>query len=633
MRLLAILPIATGPALADPLDIFVGPVLERQADDLVTNGLGIAGLAADADLDPTDPEDLQTMLLKSSGRAEVGYGRTYGPNIDPATEAERDAVLPAGREFRALVRTGPGVSVALLQVPDSFDPAAPCMVGISTAGTSDPLVEMNGHGFWGFMHGCAVVWSDKGAGSGAFDLASGRAVALDGTSVDAAGNAPVKFTLAADEIAAAREAGLGDRVAYKWANAGWSNEEYAGDALLNALHFGFETLDRLYDAPINPGNTVVIATGHSGGGGGAIQAAERDIDGLIDGVVARAPQTQTFPSERIAITAGGETKRATARNLADYFAVADLYRICALGALPDDPAHGWIANVADRCTGLAEKGLVSGETTEAQAADALAKLTEYGFSDAIEPFLGATALFELYTYGLVSQYGGFTLAEHLCNYSIGAVSEGKSVATPPETAAQLGFIARSGKPDRKAVDLLNDADPSGPHSSRGSTSASTGRADYNLDGALCLLDAARSPRVVNTVARLLMDGDLHGKPTIIVQGAGDEVLPADMVARPYVGLNSIVEGEASRLRYIDLPNAMHGDPYLKFGETMVPWGLYHIRALELMWNTLTEDAPLPPHQVVRARVENGEAVLPPIAMDPAPADRIIVENGHLTIPQ
>jgi hydroxybutyrate-dimer hydrolase len=639
-------------------DIVIGPVVHRtydgEKDDLLTAGLGIDNLVSKkvtvSYSDPLRPtaNEIRRQLLAVTDAPYNGFGKTYGPNIDPSTERRAEgAAKLAGDEYRAYVRTGQGYSTALVQIPSTFSTSKPCILAISTAGTSDVLMELNKFGYWGLVRGCAVAWSDKGAGAGVEILKDAMALNIEGL-LQATDNAAEHAKFVTSISSADRQklvAGRLGRVAYKWAHAGWSNEEYAGDALLNTIRFSFGILNshlKLQANTINPGNTIVIASGHSGGGGGAIQAGERDTEGLIDGIVARAPQTQTFASDRISITSKGETVRATAKNLADYFSFADLYRACAILALPNDPARQKLVQAGDRCSSLASAGLLKSVGTEAQAQEALEKLHSFGFAPELDPFIGGTALFEMYTYGLVSQYGGFRVDEALCSYSISPISDaGKPVDFSPELLSGLGYLSRGGKPDGTKIALVNDADPTGPAKSVLSTSSSTKRKDYNFDGVRCLREAAFSPRVKNTLARLMMHGNLHRKPTIIIQGQLDEILPVDMVARPYAALNSLVEGKDSRVTYLEIPLATHGDPGSDSRSTYVPWGIYHIRSLELMWNNLSKGAALPPSQVIRVSYSEDsrskdpatpEVTSPPILLDPVDEDRIVINGGGILIP-
>ena len=129
---------------------------------------------------------------------------------------------------------------------------------------------------------------------------------------------------------------------------------------------------------------------------------------------------------------------------------------------------------------------------------------------------------------------------------------------------------------------------------------------------------------------------------IIVHGRSDDRVPVSFSSRPYVGLNSLADGESSQLRYIEVTNAEHfGVDLPGFDTRMVPLVLYHLRALDMMWAHLTAHAPLPESQVVRTTPRGGIAGkapplqannVPEIATQALPTDRIDVQKGHVGIP-
>ena len=104
-----------------------------------------------------------------------------------------------------------------------------------------------------------------------------------------------------------------------------------------------------------------------------------------------------------------------------------------------------------------------------------------------------------------------------------------------------------------------------------------------------------------------------------------------------------MDGSRSQLRYIEVTNAEHfGTDLPGFDTRMVPLTLYHLRALDLMWDHLTKGSPLPDSQVLRTMPRGGEAGhapplqaanVPPIPLVPRPEDRISVEKGRVTIPE
>lgn len=198
-----------------------------------------------------------------------------------------------------------------------------------------------------------------------------------------------------------------------------------------------------------------------------------------------------------------------------------------------------------------------------------------------------------------------------------------------------------------SIDVVNDRDPVGPCRNWVSASPSTGRQDYNLDGALCVRELATgsSPearRVQAGIAEFLATGRLDGTPAIIVHGRNDDRVPAAFSSRLYAGLNSLADGERSRLRYVEVTNAEHfGTDLPGFDTRMVPLTIYHLRALDAMWAHLTAGAALPESQVVRTTPRGGEpsrapALLPgnvpPIAARARPEDRILVRGGQVELP-
>jgi hydroxybutyrate-dimer hydrolase len=205
-------------------------------------------------------------------------------------------------------------------------------------------------------------------------------------------------------------------------------------------------------------------------------------------------------------------------------------------------------------------------------------------------------------------------------------------------------------PPSGALQVINNNAVGGPRNSPASVSASTGLADFNIDGALCQRALwtgtdANATRVKQGIAEVYRSANLRGKPTIIVHGRNDTLVPVNFSSRPYFAQNQIVEGAASRLRYIEVTNAQHFDTFLPFpgyDTRYVPLHLYFNRAMDAMWNHLRTGAALPPSQVVRTTPRGGTpgaapaisaANVPAFAAEPPAADRITFSAGLLTIPE
>ena len=70
-----------------------------------------------------------------------------------------------------------------------------------------------------------------------------------------------------------------------------------------------------------------------------------------------------------------------------------------------------------------------------------------------------------------------------------------------------------------------------------SASASTGRQDYDLDGALCIRDLVtgatpNAERLRHGIAEFVTSAQLHGTPAIIVHGRSDDRVPVGFSSRP-----------------------------------------------------------------------------------------------------
>jgi len=154
----------------------------RGNDDLLTAGLGVEGLRAmtpPAFVDPEAPTaaELRRRALWSNWRGIAdlapggGYGELYG------------SVAPVpGREFHAYA-TVPGASQphrVMVQLPDAFDPAKPCIVVTASSGSRGIYGSIAVAGAWGLPKGCAVAYTDKGAGTDYFDLDAQQGVRSDG---------------------------------------------------------------------------------------------------------------------------------------------------------------------------------------------------------------------------------------------------------------------------------------------------------------------------------------------------------------------------------------------------------------------------------------------------------------------
>jgi hydroxybutyrate-dimer hydrolase len=248
-------------------------------------------------------------------------------------------------------------------------------------------------------------------------------------------------------------------------------------------------------------------------------------------------------------------------------------------------------------------------------------------------------------------YGRFGVEERVCGFSFAAVdAAGAPVAANPALLNGLFGTGNGIPPMGAAIGLVYDNAQGGPRNHAAAVSPSTGQPDFAFDGAQCLRALAtgadaNARRVQQGVAEVGRSARLQGKPTLIVHGQADALVPVNFSSRPYVLRNAQVEGAASRLRYIEVANAQHFDAFLPipgFDTRYVPLHLYFVRAMDAMWAHLKQGAPLPESQLVRTTPRGGTpGAAPALTADnvpmwaarAAPANAITVEGGALKIPR
>ncbi|NDY93916.1 D-(-)-3-hydroxybutyrate oligomer hydrolase [Ideonella livida] len=660
------------------------------SDDLLTAGLGKTGLMglAPTYANPAAPTaaELRRNAIYNNYRGLVDYtaaggmGVLYGPNIDVDGQPTLGEGKVAGTEYLAWSDDGSGRQnvTVMVQVPASFKPAEPCIVTATSSGSRGIYGAIATAGEWGLKHGCAVAYTDKGTGNGFHDLMTGTVTARDGTLLTAAsaGTAALFRADVDDATLAAFNADTPHRVAYKHAHSQQNPEKDWGRHTLDAVRFAFHVLNAHHrptgGARYRPANTLVIASSVSNGGGAAIAAAEQDTEGLIDGVAVSEPNVQVPGRLALSIRQGDRPVGATGKALVDYFTLANVYQPCAALA----PAAGlslhslfWPAAYTtaaeNRCTALAARGLVSGATTAERATSALARLRAYGWqaeSDSLQQshYRFATNAIAV-TY--VNALGRFSVTDRVCGFSMANVDlAGAPTAQVASTQAGL-FASGNGVPPTSGVSLVYDDSVGGARQDFLGVSPTSGSADFSLDGALCLRSLvlgrqptgqalppalkAASDRVRQGLEEVRLKARLNGKPTLIVAGRNDALLPVNHTARAYVAANHQLEPQRSSTRYVEVTHAQHFDGFIAFGGLMgydnryVPLHVYFNQAMDALYAHLKHGTPLPPSQVVRTVPRGGApfaapaitaAHVPPFSAAPAAGDVITFNAGTLHIP-
>jgi hydroxybutyrate-dimer hydrolase len=556
----------------------------RGDDDLLTAGLGLDGLRnmtppAFADAGHPTATELRRRAIWSNWRGIAdltpggGYGELYGA-----------AVSVPGREFAALAKLPHALQPhrVLTQVPDAFDQRKRCIVVTASSGSRGIHGSIAIAGAWGLPKGCAVAFTDKGAGTDYYDLDADAGVRIDG-SIGAPG----------ETLAFTPDRG-GSGIAVKHAHSRDNPEADWGRHVKQAAEFALRSLDEAFpqSAPFTFDNTRVIAVGLSNGGGAVLRAAELDGDWL-DAVVAGAPN----------IYIEGEGSRS----LYDYTTEAALLMPCALlhpALAPLPQPFGaqvgplWTA----RCAALVAAGLIEGDDTAAQAESAYARMRSSGWTDAALRAGALSTGFDLWraiavTYA--SAYGRYGVGEHPCGYSFAAQNPDLSLRAASSAQRAAWWSDAAGIPPGAGVNIV-DSKLAPP--------------DFMLPGLQCLRalwdgDGADAVRIRKGVAETQARMPRADLPIVIVHGTDDGLVPMAFSSTPYVAK---AKAAACDIRYWQVCNAQHFDAFLvlpDYAARYVPLLPYVYAALDRVWAHLDVGAALSADALIDARPRGADTAL------------------------
>ena len=566
----------------------------RTQDDLLTAGLGLDGLRAlvppaFADASSPSAAELRRRAVWSNWRGIAdlapggGYGELYGSLAAvPGREFHAYATLPEARHPHRV----------MLQLPDAFDMARRCLVVTASSGSRGIYGSIAVAGAWGLPRGCAVAYTDKGAGTDYFDLDTRSGTRPDGTR---AGVDSGQLAFVPDAPAGA------SGVAFKHAHSGDNPEADWGRHVKQAAQFALQTLDEALpsQAPFTFANTRVIAVGLSNGGGAVLRAAELEDDWL-DGVVAGEPN--------VYVDASG------ARSLYDYTTEAALLMPCAQLHLQDLPQPPLATQVGPlwtaRCASLRAAGLVAGEDPAAQARSAYDAMLAAGWTEgAIRAGVLSTGfdLWRAVAAAYASAYGRYGVGEHPCGFGFAAQGADfrARATTAPERAAW--WADASGIPPGAGVGLV---DPT------------LAPPDFGFAGLQCLRalgggEGEHARRVQAGIAATRAAPPRAGLPVMVVHGSDDGLVPMAFSSVPYV---AAARAAGRDVRLWQVRNAQHFDGFLglpDYAARYLPLLPYVYAALDRMSEHLDGQGELPADAVIQTRPRG-----PGRALEP----------GHLAMP-
>ena len=644
-------------------------VLDGTSNDLLTAGLGKSGLQSAVSpllTDAANPSasELRRLAVYNNYRALVdvttngGFGVLFGPNIDANGVVGTGEGKIAGVEYIAYSDDGTGKQnvTMMVQIPSTFKADAPCIVTAASSGSRGVYGAIATAGEWGLKKGCAVAYTDKGTGNGAHDLVSNTVFDINGR--------PILSNVAGAQFAATTPAGTlaNNRIAVKHAHSQQNPEKDWGKFTLQAVKFALFALNEELAPKANTAstvkftadNTLVIASSVSNGGGAALQAAEADTENLIDGVAVAEPQIQPDGSGGATVKFGTATVTNGGKSLMDYTAQAMLYQPCAALATSVATAPGavYVSAVAgaNRCASLAAKGLLTATTTATQADEALAKIHAAGWLPESDLLLASHFAFAVPAIAVtyVYTYAAANVADNLCGYGFAAT--GADFKPTPIAAAAFArlFGTGNGIPPSSGINIVNFNNPGGAILEGAGSASAGGKLDYNFDGAQCIAAKVNDATVAANIKAVQRSGKLQGKPTIIVHGRNDALVPVNHASRPYVAQSLTAQGASAKLSYMEVTNAQHFDAFIGnaalpgYDTRFIPLHVYFNRAMDAMYDHLKNGKALPPSQVVRTTPRGGtpgaapaigSSNVPAFNAAPTAADAITFSGSTLTIPQ
>jgi hydroxybutyrate-dimer hydrolase len=535
----------------------------RHGDDLLSGGLGLAGLRTAAAPLPADPDaptaaELRRRALWANWRGIAdlmpggGFGEVYGamPSVP-------------GREFHALawLEGARQPHRVLLQLPDAFDAKQRCLVVTASSGSRGIYGAISLAGGWGLPRGCAVAYTDKGAGTGFFDLAAGLGAGLSGVPGEGA-----------PEFAPTTDPTLDPLIATKHAHSGDNPEADWGRHLKQAAEFALAQLSEALpaQAPFTFENTRIIATGLSNGGAAVLRAAA-DEEPWLDAAVVLEPNVHVEAHGRPAFDYGSEAALLMPCALLDARFDSTPFARDAEGKPP--------ALWAQACEVAHRRGMLDAGHLHAQIDEALARLHAAGWSDAA---MAAGAL--SVSLDMWRNVGAIYASAYLrrgpldmpCGYRVAVVDEKGRPRAATAAERALWWSDGNGIPPTAGVSLVSPTEAEVP---------------APLAGLHCLRELwtgedadARALRA--QVARTQAGPPRAGLPLILAHGLEDGLIRERFSSAAYV---QMARAAGRPLRYWPLPHVQHFDAFIglpAWSSRYLPMLAYGYRALDILSDEL-----------------------------------------------
>lgn len=622
--------------------------LDGERDDLATAGIGLDAIRNNRKPEysaPPSAAELRKLAYFQNIRSLFALSRAsgFGEIYAESTQAFDAGAAVSGYEYiiPILYDNDRVASVAMLHMPSDFDWSSPCLVVSASSALRGVYGAVGVVGFWALNKKCAVVYSDKGTGTGFHWLDENVAVNVDGPIGEV--NQGTHFFVERQDGTVKNKA---HRIATKHAHSGRNSDKDWGQFVNAATYFAFELINREFQPRVilSPKNTLVIGAGISNGGGAVLKAAEQDTNSLFDGIVISEPNIFIPDDFRYQWREGRLSGQHKPLNLLQNASLQSIYLPCAAlfhdaSDFPEPFIQELEPLLSYRCQRLAELGLLSAQNLRSQSDEALEVLIQAGYpvsANALAVNTSRNMIWNALLFNFTSAIGRYRVDENLCDQSYAyADKSGKPIATP-DSVKRLMYGLSSASVPGFGVQIIDDAGHGGERSLPFSLDKH-GRRDWGLDNLLCLKEAVDSVRVRQGLSELSVTGNLHGLPTVIVHGEADGMIQVRNTSRAYLMLNA-KQSDASNLRYYEVRHAQHADILVQFPpfkRHFVPLHPYFEQSLNLMYTHLTQGGELPASRVVHTKtMDPSEVALTKASIPSITSSRITpinIEGGVLVI--
>ncbi len=599
------------------------------SDDLLTAGLGLVGLQSEPPKLSAKPTAAE--LRKSSYYHQFkalndlteagGFGRLYAVNNSSKS-------VP-GHEYWTQRSIQPGVyHTVVLQIPDDYATDQACLVVAPSSGSRNVFGAVGTSGFWALVQGCAVIYTDKGTGT-EIALSENQAYQIDGEVVV---QSMTNKLLSIAELKPSTDLHVVQKHPYSQVHP----EQYWGEFVLDAAAYGLSLLQAEND--ISRSQVKVCAASVSNGGGAVLRAAEKDVDRLLDAVVAAEPQVNL--KHNYSLIKSNEEKSIQTMTLLELSIMLSLFEPCA--ALDDSLSTApFKANtvliqalLAMRCQALADSGLITGEDLPAQAATALTKVQSLQIEASALQLAQINTLAGMWSainHTYTNSYLQKTATDNLCQTAMSAFTTMGAPRGLSDDEKLSMFALSNGIAPSNGVELAS-TDANNQIKTRLILAP-----NYGLDAQMCFYELSQSSALKAALEKVISAPEKNQLPTIILHGQADGTVAINHSSRAYYHSNQSTSKPNRHMRYYEIEHVQHFDAFLAypgFQEKFVPMHPYFEQALSMMLAHLRNASELPPSQVISTKprgagVALNETHVPAIAMKPG--KMINVKDNQLVI--